>query len=390
MDIKALAKEAESYIIDRRRHFHAYPELSFKEWETTKTIVAELEAMGLPVQTFPDYPGCIATLDTGKPGRTLMIRADIDALPVLEKSGFEYSSKNDGVMHACGHDTHIAMALGAAKVLTSIKDELQGRVKFLFQSGEEMGCGARYYVEHGCLDDVDAIFGMHIWASLESPYISVEAGNRMASMTNFTINVKGYQSHGSAPQDGHDAIVAASAIVMALQTYVSRMNNPINPLVLSVGKFHGGAMYNIICPDVELEGTIRTYSRTLRNTMEEDLNNIIQSTAKAHGCTAELDLRHMLPAVINEDEEMCSLAHNAGLKLFGEEGLGHMDALMGSEDYSLFMEKVPGFFAFIGTKNVEKGLIYPNHNEKYESDEEQLYKGSALAAQFAVDYLFNK
>ena len=390
MDIKALAKEAESYIIDRRRHFHKHPELSFKEWETTKTIVAELEAMGLPVVTFPDYPGCIATLDSGKPGRTLMIRADIDALPVQEKSGFDYSSVNDGVMHACGHDTHIAMALGAAKVLCSIKDELKGKIKFLFQSGEEMGCGAKYYVENGYLDDVDAVFGMHIWATLESPYISVEAGNRMASMSNFTINVKGYQSHGSAPQDGHDAIVAASAIVMALQTYVSRMNNPINPLVLSVGKFHGGAMYNIICPDVELEGTIRTYSKTMRKSMEDDLNNIIQSTAKAHGCTAALDLRHMLPAVINEDEEMCSLAYNAGLKLFGEEGLGHMDALMGSEDYSLFMEKVPGFFAFIGTKNVEKGLIYPNHNEKYESDEEQLFKGSALAAQFAVDYLNNK
>ncbi len=390
MDIKALAKEAESYIIDRRRHFHKHPELSFKEWETTKTIVAELEAMGLPVVTFPDYPGCIATLDSGKPGRTLMIRADIDALPVQEKSGFDYSSVNDGVMHACGHDTHIAMALGAAKVLCSIKDELKGKIKFLFQSGEEMGCGAKYYVENGYLDDVDAVFGMHIWATLESPYISVEAGNRMASMSNFTINVKGYQSHGSAPQDGHDAIVAASAIVMALQTYVSRMNNPINPLVLSVGKFHGGAMYNIICPDVELEGTIRTYSKTLRNSMEDDLNNIIQNTAKVHGCTATLDLRHMLPAVINEDEEMCSLAYNAGLKLFGEEGLGHMDALMGSEDYSLFMEKVPGFFAFIGTKNVEKGLIYPNHNEKYESDEEQLFKGSALAAQFAVDYLNNK
>lgn len=390
MDIKALAKEAESYIIDRRRHFHKHPELSFKEWETTKTIVAELEAMGLPVVTFPDYPGCIATLDSGKPGRTLMIRADIDALPVQEKSGFDYSSVNDGVMHACGHDTHIAMALGAAKVLCSIKDELKGKIKFLFQSGEEMGCGAKYYVENGYLDDVDAVFGMHIWATLESPYISVEAGNRMASMTNFTINVKGYQSHGSAPQDGHDAIVAASAIVMALQTYVSRMNNPINPLVLSVGKFHGGAMYNIICPDVELEGTIRTYSKTMRKSMEDDLNNIIQNTAKVHGCTATLDLRHMLPAVINEDEEMCSLAYNAGLKLFGEEGLGHMDALMGSEDYSLFMEKVPGFFAFIGTKNVEKGLIYPNHNEKYESDEEQLFKGSALAAQFAVDYLNNK
>ena len=210
----------------------------------------------------------------------------------------------------------------------------------------------------------------------------------MASCDNFTIRVKGLQSHGSAPQDGHDAIVAASAIVMALQTYVSRKNNPVNPLVVTVGKFHGGSMYNIICPDVELVGTIRTYSRDLRHHLEEDLTKIIKSTAEAHDCTAELEFSPMLPAVINDNHELNEIAQNAAVNLFGADGINNeMPALMGSEDFALFMEKVPGFFAFIGSRNVEKGLVYTNHNEKYTVDESVLWRGSALTAQFAYDFL---
>ena len=381
MDIKALAQKYEPYIIERRRYFHAHPELSFKEWETTKALVAEFEKMGMEIQTFPDYPGLIATLDTGKPGRTVMLRADIDALPVKEGTGLDFASQNEGVMHACGHDNHMAMLLGAAHILLEKKDELKGKVKFLLQSGEEMACGAKYYVDHHILDGVDAIFGQHIWGTLDAPYVCVASGNRMASCDNFTIRVKGLQSHGSAPQDGHDAIVAASAIVMALQTYVSRKNNPVNPLVVTVGKFHGGSMYNIICPDVELVGTIRTYSRELRHDLEADLNKIIKNTAEAHDCTAELEFSPMLPAVINEDHELNEIAQNAALKLFGPEGVNNeMPALMGSEDFALF----------IGSRNVEKGLIYTNHNEKYTVDESVLWRGSALTAQFAYDFLNNK
>ena len=388
MEIKELAQKYESYIIERRRYYHAHPELSFKEWETTKSLIADLKSMGLEIQSFEDYPGLVATLDTGKPGRTVMLRADIDALPVKECTGLDFASENDGVMHACGHDNHIAMLLGAAKILVEKKDELCGKVKFLLQSGEEMACGAKYYVEHGILDGVDAIFGQHIWGTLDAPYVCVASGNRMASCDNFTIHVKGLQSHGSAPQDGHDAIVAASAIVMALQTYVSRKNNPVNPLVVSVGKFHGGSMYNIICPDVELVGTIRTYSRELRHCLEDDLRKIVTNTAAAHDCTADFELSPMLPAVINDNAELNEIAQNAALKLFGAEGVKNdMPALMGSEDFALFMEKVPGFFAFIGSRNVEKGLTYTNHNEKYTSDESVLWRGAALTAQFAYDFL---
>ena len=389
MDIRALAENYSDYIIARRRYYHQHPELSFKEWETTKALVEDMKALGITdIQTFEDYPGLIATLDTGKPGRTVMLRADIDALPVHEKTGLPFASQNEGVMHACGHDNHIAMLLGAAKILSEHRDEIPcGKVKFIFQAAEEVGYGSRYYVEHNLLDGVDAIFGMHIWATLDAPFVSVDPGNRMASMDNFTIKVRGLQSHGSAPQDGHDAIVAASAIVLALQTFVSRVNNPTNPLVLSVGKFHGGAMYNIICPEVELVGTIRTYSRELRKVMEAKLRQIIESTAAAHFCEAELIFSPMLPAVINDNAELNEVAQNAALKLFGHEGVKEFGALMGSEDFALFMDKVPGFFAFLGTRNVAKGLTATNHNEKFTSDEDVLFRGSALAAQFAVDFL---
>ena len=389
MDIRALAEQNAPYVIERRRYYHQHPELSFKEWETTKALVEDMKALGITdIQTFEDYPGLIATLDTGKPGRTVMLRADIDALPVHEKTGLPFASQNEGVMHACGHDNHIAMLLGAAKILSEHRDEIPcGKVKFIFQAAEEVGYGSRYYVEHNLLDGVDAIFGMHIWATLDAPFVSVDPGNRMASMDNFTIKVRGLQSHGSAPQDGHDAIVAASAIVLALQTFVSRVNNPTNPLVLSVGKFHGGAMYNIICPEVELVGTIRTYSRELRKVMEAKLRQIIESTAAAHFCEAELIFSPMLPAVINDNEELNEVAQNAALKLFGHEGVKEFGALMGSEDFALFMDKVPGFFAFLGTRNVAKGLTATNHNEKFTSDEDVLFRGSALAAQFAVDFL---
>ena len=388
MDIRALAEQYAPYIIARRRYYHQHPELSFKEVETTKSLVEDVKAMGLEVQTFPDYTGLVATLDTGRPGKTVMLRADIDALPVQECTGLPFASQNDGVMHACGHDNHMAMLLGAAKILCDVKDELAGgKVKFIFQAAEEVGYGSKYYVEHGVLDGVDAIFGMHIWGTLDAPYVSVDGGNRMASMDNFKIHVKGLQSHGSAPQDGHDAIVAASAIVLALQTFVSRVNNPVNPLVLSIGKFHGGNMYNIICKDVELEGTIRTYSRELRKVMEEKLKQIVESTAAAYFCEAELEFIPLLPAVINDHQDLNEIAQEAALKLFGPEGVKEFGALMGSEDFALFMDKVPGFFGFVGNRNVEKGLTATNHNEKFTSDEDVLFRGAALAAQFAADFL---
>lgn len=206
------------YIIDRRRYYHQHPELSLREHETTvairndiKAIAAEFGGADLEIQTFENYPGLTALLDTGKPGRTILLRADIDALPIQECTGLPFVSRNPGVMHACGHDTHIAMLLGAAKILMepSVRETLRGKVKFIFQSGEETAGGSKYYIDHGVLDGVDAVFGLHTWGTLEAPYLCVDSGKRMASTDNFTIKIKGLKVHGAAPHLGHDAIVAA-------------------------------------------------------------------------------------------------------------------------------------------------------------------------------------
>ncbi len=389
MDIKKLAEKYNDYIIAERRYFHQRPELSFKEFETTKALKERLEGMGIPVATFPDYTGLVGVIKCGKPGKTVMLRADIDGLPVEEHTGLPFASTN-GNMHACGHDCHMAMALGAVKILLEVKDELPGEIRVIFQAAEESCYGARYYVQNGVLDDVNAIFGLHIWNNVDAPKFNLEPGGRMASCDNFTITVTGTSAHGSAPHLGKDALVAAASIIMNLQTFVSRNNDPLNTLVVSVGTIKGGQRFNIIANQVEMEGTVRGYSRELRMTIENDLRKIICGTAEALGCTAELDYQMYLPPLINDHDDLNRLARDAAVKLYGEECLAAMPKTTGSEDFSLFMEKVPGYFGFIGCRNPAVGAIYPNHNDKFDVDESVLHRGSALYAQFAVDYLLEK
>lgn len=342
--------------------------------------------MGIEVLTFPDYNGVVGLIKGVKPGKTVMLRADIDALPVEEHTGLPFASTN-GNMHACGHDAHIAMLLGAAKILVDIKDELEGNVKLLFQAAEESSHGAKYYIDKGVLDDVDAVFGMHIWVTLDAPLMDLESGERLASCDNFKITITGQSAHGSAPHLGRDAIVAASSIVMNLQTFESRVNDPLNPLVVSIGTIKGGQRFNIIADKVEIEGTVRTYSRKLRSRIEESLREIVENTAKALGCKARLEYWYCPGPVVNEHEDISRIARNAAIKLYGGECLTSMPRLMGSEDFAYLMEKVPGFYGFIGCINRDKGIVYPNHSDKFTVDESVLHRGSALYAQFAYDYL---
>lgn len=386
MNIKQLAEKYNDYIIEQRRFFHTIPELSFEEVETTKALKERLEAMGIPVTTFPDYNGLVGHIKGGKPGKTVMLRADIDALPVEEHTDEPFKSTN-GKMHACGHDCHMAMLLGAAKILLEVRDELEGDVELLFQSAEESCYGARYYVEHGVLDGVDAIFGMHIWGTLQSPLINVEGGGRMASCDNFKITVKGTSAHGSAPHLGHDAVVAAASVIMNLQTFVSRVNDPLNTLVVSVGTVKGGQRFNIIANEVVMEGTVRTYSRELRATIDKQLEKIIRCTAEALGCEAELEYERFPGPVINDHPEINEIVRAAAVKLYGEEGLTTMPKLTGSEDFAMLMEKVPGFYGFIGCINKDIGAVYSNHSDKFKVDESVLHRGAALYAQFAADFL---
>lgn len=386
MNFRARAEELDAAVVEHRRWLHAHPELSYEEKETTTYIVQALEGMGIDVVTFDDYYGAIGVITGGKPGKTVMLRADIDALPMEEHSGDPFAATN-GLMHSCGHDCHAAMLLGAAKMLAEQRQELAGTVKLLFQSAEEAFIGANYYADKGWLDDVDALFGMHVWGRLAAPLMNLEDGERMASCDNFKIIVRGYGAHGSTPHLANDAIMAASAIITNLQTFVSRKNDPLNPLVVTIGTVSSGTQFNIIAGHAEMEGTVRTFSRKIRPTVEPGMRHIVEKTAESLGCKAELVYNRIEDPIINEHLEINQIARNAAVKLYGEDILTAMPKVTGADDFSYLMSKAPGIYGFIGCLNEAKGIVYPNHSDKFRVDEDVLHKGSALYAQFAYDFL---
>lgn len=386
--IRALAEKYNEYIIEKRRYFHTCPELPLHEEDTTKAIVKALAEIGLEAQTFDGIFGCTAVLEGGLPGGTVLLRADIDALPVTEKTGLSFASQKEGLMHACGHDAHIAMLLGAARILSDMKDELRGRVKFFFQPAEELAQGAKAAVELGVMDGVDAAFGTHVWGQVDAGKISIEHGERMASCDIFTLTVHGEASHGSAPHLGCDAIVAASAAIMALQTLISRKNNPLNSSVLTIGTFDGGQRFNIIADKVLMDGTVRTFSPKFRMEIEHLIRQTAQDVCRGYGCTAELEYKYLTGAVINSDAKTVDIARHAAEKLYGAEFLGTMEKLTGSEDFAYLMEKAPSVYTFLGGRNTDTpGSEKSNHHECYTIDEKILKTGAAVAAQFAVDML---
>lgn len=388
MKIKELALAEKEYILAQRHYLHAHPELGREEFQTTKHIVAELTKMGIPVQTFPDCTGAVGVIKGTGSGRTVMLRADIDALPIQEKQGTKsYCSQNSGVMHACGHDCHTAMLLAAAKILAAHRDEFTGTVKLLFQMGEEIGTESRHYVEKGCLDDVDAIFGQHVWALVDAGKASFEDGERMACSDRFTITVHGRSSHGSAPQEGQDAMVAAAAIVMGLQTLVSRVNNPQDAFVLSTCMMNGGKQNNILADSVELVGTTRTFNKEFRKQLPDLIKYKAQALATGYDCTAEMTYFFGPAPVINEHRDLNELARGAVAKIMGAGALTHLEKMLGAEDFSVFMEKVPGVYGFIGVRNLDKGINCVHHHPGFEVDEEMLPYGAGIYAQFAVDFL---
>lgn len=390
MNIQELAKEQEAYVIQCRRHLHAHPELGTEEVETTRFIKTELENMGIFVQEFDGITGCVGIIEGGQPGNTVMLRADIDALPIQENPGKSYCSQNPGVMHACGHDCHTAMLLGAAKILSSHREELHGTVKLLFQMAEEIGRKSEEYVTRGALEGVDAIFGMHVWSLMDVGTASFEAGERMACSDRFTIQIHGTASHGSAPHLGHDAILAAAASVMALQTLPSRINNPLDSLVVTVGMMNGGTKENILCDHVELVGTVRAFNRQFRNSMPERIRSIVEAVAAGYGCSAECDYYFGPSPLINDDVELVELAQGAAKKIIGEDCLRHLDKMTGAEDFSVYMEHIPGVYGYIGAKNSEKGIVCSHHHPGFDVDESILSNGTGIYVQFAMDYLNKK
>ncbi len=386
MNTKDLAKQSEAYIIEQRRHFHMHPELSLEEFLTTDYIIGQLDAMGVP-WIRPTETGVIGTITGKGPGRCVGLRADIDALNVTEATGVDYASRSVGKMHACGHDSHAAMLLGAARILNGLKDQFAGSIKLIFQPAEEVAQGARDLIAAGdWYDQVDNFFGAHIWSLMPSGTVSVEAGGRMAAADWWEIRVTGRSGHGSMPNQGVDAAVIASAIVMNLQALVSRETSPLDPLVITTGTIQAGTRFNIIAGDATLTGTNRYFSREIARTIEGDMRRIAEGTAALYRGKAELAYRYMTPPLIN-DAASSALAHEAALKIFAPDRIVPEAATTGGEDFAFYIQDKPGCFAFIGCADEAKKTNVAHHHECFNVDESVLADGAALYAQYALDFL---
>lgn len=383
MSIREISNKYKQNVIDLRREFHKYPEASLCEYKTIDRIGQELDKLGVPYKKVADT-GIIAEIKGNNPGRTVALRADIDALSVTELAECEYKSENEGFMHACGHDCHISMLLGAAMILSEIKNELNGTVRLLFQPAEEVAAGAKKMIADGALDGVDGVFGIHVWSDIESGSVCVQEGPLMASADLFTINVKGKGGHGSAPHQGVDAVVASSAIVMNLQSIVSRELSPLEPAVVSIGSLQVGSRFNVIASEGTLCGTTRSFNPNVRNKFPEMIQRIAQDTASTYRAEAKLEYNFATPVVINDTN--CSKIAEKSLDEIGAKSI-IVEKITGGEDFAEYMSIVPGMIALVGVRNEVKGACYPQHHPMYTVDEDALEIGTALYAQYAKDFL---
>jgi len=375
-------------IIDNRRYFHKHPELSFKEYNTSKAITEKLEEMGIEVSTGIAQTGLTGLIRGGKPGKTIALRADMDALPIQETSDIEYKSVNDGVMHACGHDGHIAMLLGAAKAINQIKQKLNGNVKLIFQPAEEGLAGALHMINEGVIADVDEIYGIHLWNYQKVGEIGVKDGPIMAAADLFEIEIMGKGGHGATPHGTVDAVIVASHIVNSLQTIVSRNTNPLESTVVTVGMINGGYNFNIIADKVTLKGTTRSYTKENRELIKTKMNEIITGTEKIFNAKIQLKYKDGYPPTVN-DKKCTKNVINAISKVIG--GSSHAPYLsMGGEDFSYYLEKIPGCFFFVGSLPLDrKPLSIPHHCSHFDIDEKSLLIGSSIFVKIIEDLLIN-
>ena len=377
------SKELESYIIEKRRDFHKNPEVRFEEERTSKVVKEELQRYGYSIKETAGT-GVIATLKGGKEGKTVALRADMDALPLQEENDVPYKSQIDGKMHACGHDAHTAMLLGAAKILSDMKDELEGTIKLVFQPGEEGGAGAKKILDEGNLKDIDAIFGLHVWAHLPSGTIATSPGPVMASSDSFLITIKGDGGHAASPHRTHDPTIPSNAIYDALQKIVTSNIDPLQPAVIKTPNVKTSDAYNVIPDKVTMNGTIRTFDLEVRETIVNRIKQISEHYAKAWNCEAKFELeRNYYPPTVNE-KKMSEFAKEIAEDYFKPEEL---EKQMGAEDFAFYLQQKPGCFLFMGTGNEDKGTDHPHHHPKFDLDEDELYKGTALYTKLAVEYL---
>ncbi len=393
-DFLKQASELFPYTQSMRRDFHMHPELGFNEIRTGGIVAKELESLGIEVTKGIGKTGVVGLLEGGRPGPTLLLRFDMDALPIQEETGAEYASQTAGLMHACGHDGHTAIGLTVAKMLHSQRDQLAGTIKFCFQpseeghNGEEIG-GAEMMIKDGVLESpkVDMALGMHLWNERPLGWVHVAKGPVMAGAEQFKIKITGRGGHGATPHQAIDPILAASQVVNAVQGIVSRNVNPMETAVVSVTMFHSGTTFNVIPKEALLEGTIRSFDPGVRKLVLERFEQTVRGVASAMGCQVEITMKLLSPALINAGDVTASVQETARRILPDATHDNTPYLTMGAEDMAFLQERVPGCYYFIGSANYERGLDHGHHHPKFDIDEEALVRGAALMAAAAADLL---
>jgi amidohydrolase len=375
----------ENDVIAIRRDLHMHPELGFEEVRTAGIVADRLRRLGYEVKTGIAQTGVIGVLRTKKPGRTILLRADMDGLPIEERSGVEFASVVRGAMHACGHDGHVAVLLGAAQLIMERKDQLAGTIVLCFQPAEEGKGGAKAMVEAGVLDDphVDRVYGLHLLSQAPSGTIRVKPGPVMASSDSIEITVKGRGGHGAAPHETIDPIVTAAHFVTAVQTVVSRKVEPIEPAVVTIGAIHGGTIHNVIPDEVRLLGTVRAFSPEVRQAMQPRIEAVLRGCCEMHGATYDMDYLWRYPVTSNDAEEARYVSVLAA-RVVGEDLAQSMQPTMGAEDFSFMLERRPGCFFFLGTRSDERTGV-PHHNARFAIDERALRNGVKMMVALALD-----
>ncbi|MCE5256905.1 MAG: amidohydrolase [Spirochaetaceae bacterium] len=381
------AQAVNDYVLGLRHDFHANPEVSMEEVRTSGIVVKELEKMGIEVKRI-GKTGVLGTLRGAAPGKVVALRADMDALSVTEQTGLPYSSTKPGVMHACGHDVHTSMLLGAAKILSGMKDQLKGTVKFVFQPAEEIAAGAKSMVSGGVLENpkVDLIFGEHVISDVEVGKVVVQGGFFMASGDTWKLTIKGVTSHGSTPWQGVDAITCAAAVIQGLQTIVSRVNDAREAIVINVGTIHGGDRFNITPGKVEMMGMNRAFSAKSRTSMPVWMEDMIKNICAAYRCEYEFKY-DFICAPLTNDPWAAETVHKSIAKIVPEADIIKVPQAMGSEDFSEYTAVVPGMMMFVGDRNEAKDCKYSQHSEHYQVDEDCIPIGVASYVQVAADFL---
>ena len=371
------AKALEEYMVSLRRHFHQHPEKSMEERETTAFIMAQLNEIGIPHRKLSPS-GVVAEIAGGRPGKTVALRADMDALTIQEETGLPFASEAEGLMHACGHDLHMAGLLGAARLLWQERQSLGGNVRLIFQPGEEVGKGAKAVIEQGGMEGVDMVFGMHNMPSLPAGTVAGSKGPVFSAADYFKITIQGKAGHGATPEDAIDATVAASALVMNLQPLVSREISSLESLVITVGQLHSGTRFNIISGEAVLEGTVRSFDPTIHHMVPGAMERVVEGIARAYRVEATLEYDKVAKACVNEEGFTDLCLRSAGkVAQVAPEG-----RQMIAEDFSEYMQLCPGAFFLYGS-----GCEYPLHSDHFAGDEQALITACAMYAQVAVDAL---